>query len=97
MLKPAAVEFSVANGNAILQGSPWGAEITITEREDGVNTPVDISGMIGSCVIKNSAKSPEILAVPYFLIVDGPAGKFSLALTAADRAIATDKGWTITG
>jgi photosystem II stability/assembly factor-like uncharacterized protein len=92
MLKPAAVEFSVANGNAILQGSPWGAEITITEREDGVDTPVDISGMLGSCVIKNSAKSPEILAVPYFLIVDGPAGKFSLALTAEETAAITTAG-----
>jgi hypothetical protein len=92
MLKPAAVEFSVANGNAILQGSPWGAEITITEREDGVDTPVDISGMLGSCVIKNSAKSHEILAVPYFLIVDGPAGKFSLALTAEETAAITTPG-----
>ncbi len=90
MLKPAAVEFSVANRNAILQGSPWGAEITITEREDGIDTPVDISDMVGRCVIKESAKAREAIAEPALVVTNGPAGVFSLSLTAQEtKAIST--------
>lgn len=86
MIKPATIELTISNGNGILQGSPWEISVNVSEREDETDTPVDISDMVGACVIKDSAKSKEILAAPTFTITDGPGGNFKLALTAAQTA-----------
>ncbi|MEL7556618.1 MAG: hypothetical protein AAGU26_10585 [bacterium] len=84
MIKPATIDLTVANGNGILQGSPWEISVNVSEREDGIDTPIDISTMAGACIIKDSAKSREILAAPAFAITDGPGGNFTLSLTAAE-------------
>ncbi|MPL66050.1 hypothetical protein SDC9_11718 [bioreactor metagenome] len=86
MIKPATIDLTVANGNGILQGSPWEISVNVSEREDGIDTPVDISDMIGACIIKDSAKSREILAAPAFATTDGPGGNFRLNLTATQTA-----------
>lgn len=83
IISPANVNFTRCNGLAIYRGSFWEVPVTISTRENLVDTPVDLTGFVGSCAIKLHTGDDTPVATPEVSISATTTGLFTLSLSSS--------------
>lgn len=94
-LPTASINFTLANGLGIYQGSEWSIPISITNRdESGEETPVDLTGYTGKCSIKKEANFDLPILNPEVDIYNPTNGRLMLRLTSMETEISSITGKT---
>lgn len=94
-LATATVNFTLANGLGIYQGASWSIPITITDRdEDGIETPINLTGYTGRCSIKEEANYDLPLLQPDVVMVSPENGQLTLELSDEDTELSQITGKT---
>ena len=83
ILSPANVNFTKCNGLCIYAGSFWSVPVTVLSRENLTDSPVDISGYVGSCVIKQNVNDDVPVATPEVTISQDVTGLFTISLSSS--------------
>lgn len=92
-ITPANVNFKLIDGNAIYKGSDWYVEISIVNRENNVDTPINLAGFSGVCQIKRTTSdSEEPIISPKIDIIDPEGGTFSISLQENETALIPTTG-----
>lgn len=68
LLNPASINFTVSNHLNICKHSDWIVTISISDRENGIDTNIDLTGYTGKCTIKSEAGSDIVIAEPIVAI-----------------------------
>lgn len=82
MITPATKDFTLDNGLAIYKGSEWEIQISVSEMDCLVKTPVDLTGFTGKCSIKEKAGDDVPLAEPEVTITYPEEGSFRISLSS---------------
>ena len=83
-LSPVEVNMTLCSGLAIYKGADWRVPITVSERVNLKDTPVDLRGLVGKCAIKCHAGDDAPIAMPRVEITDAKNGQFELFLPAEE-------------
>ena len=83
-LSPVEVNLTLCSGLAIYKGADWTVPITVSERVNLKDTPVDLTGLVGKCAIKCHAGDDSPIAMPRVEITDAKNGQFELYLPAEE-------------
>lgn len=80
VIQPCRVDFTPENGLCIYAGSSWVVPVTICQRENLKDEPMDITGYEGRASIKMSLSDATPLAEPEVEISDSETGLFTISL-----------------
>lgn len=80
IINPCKVDLTRANGLALYKNSYWTLPVTVLSRENLTDTPVDLSGYTGVCVIKKNVNDDTPLATPEVTISQDDPGVFVVSL-----------------
>ena len=83
-LSPVEVNLTLCSGLAIYKGADWTVPVTVSERVNLKDTPVDLTGLVGKCAIKHSPNDDAPIAMPRVEITDAKNGQFELYLPASE-------------
>lgn len=83
VIEPCNCNFTKANGLAVYQNAVWSVPVTIWERTNLENTPIDLEGYSGRMDVKERADYEEILFSPDVTI---EGNKFTLSLDSVKSA-----------
>lgn len=83
-LSPVEVNMTLCSGLAIYKGADWTVPITVSERVNLKDTPVDLTGLVGKCAIKHSPNDDVPIAMPTVRITDAVNGQFEIYLPASE-------------
>lgn len=64
LIEPATVNFTRGNGLAISQNAQWIVPISVFNRDNLVDTPIDLTGYTGRMDVKERADYEEVLFSP---------------------------------
>lgn len=95
ILAPVCINLTLASGLNIYKGSSWSLPITVSNRENLADKPIDLTGLEGICTIKKNAGDDLAVAMPKVTITDAKNGKFLISLTAEETSnfIVDGKTW----
>ena len=75
-------DLQIDQGATFSQGFQW---------QSGNGTPINLGGYVGSCVIRRTATSSEVLATADIVVTDAVNGKFMVTMSKTQTAsIPTD-------
>lgn len=83
IIEPCTCNFTRANGLAVYQNAVWSVPVTVWERTNLENTPVDLEGYYGRMDVKERADYEEIMFSPDVTI---EGNKFTLSLDSVKSA-----------
>lgn len=82
-IQPCEVNFTKSNGLGIYQGSSWEVPITVCERNNLVDTPIDLKGYTAKCVIKKNLNDDTPIVTPTVSISEDVEGLFTISLSSS--------------
>jgi len=82
IISPVQVNLTKANGLALYQGSAWSLPVSVVSRENGIDTPTDLSGYTGSCTIKRRVDDDTPIWTPTVTIDNEDHSKFVVFLSS---------------
>lgn len=82
LISPAQVNMNRCNGLALYLGSYWSVPVSVVSRENGVDTPVDLTGYVGSCAIKKRVDDDTAIWSPEVVIDSEDPSKFTVSLSS---------------
>lgn len=91
-LFPAKLNLKFSDGNAIFKGADWSIEVTIIERTKSIETPVDLTGYLGICQIREKPDSEQAVAAPLITFTDPTNGTFTISLDKSETAVIPASG-----
>lgn len=91
---PANINFTLLSGNSILKGADWKVEVSLADRIDSVDYPVDLTDFVGYCHIREDANAEIAVARPTVDIFDPEQGSLSISLTEVETASIPTRGNT---
>lgn len=80
-ISPATLNLTVCNGLAIYQGSDWNLSVSVAERNNLVDTAVDLTGYTGVFTIRENANSASALLEADVIISEPESGAFELYIS----------------
>lgn len=80
IIQPAQVDFCKCNGLAIYKGSFWSVPVVVASRTNLVDTPIDLTGYEGRCVIKRDLNDTNPIAEPSVEVSTEQTGLFTISL-----------------
>ena len=80
VIQPAQVDFCKCNGLAIFKGSFWTVPVVVSSRVNLTDTPIDLTGYTGRCVIKKDLNDANPIAEPDVEISTEQTGLFTISL-----------------
>ena len=80
IIQPAQVDFCKCNGLAIYKGSFWAVPVIVSSRVNLTDTPIDLTGYTGRCVIKKHLNDANPVAEPDVEISTEQTGLFTISL-----------------
>lgn len=82
IISPAQVNMTKCNGLALFLGSYWSVPVSVVNRENGVDTPVDLSGYTGTCAIKYRVDDDTPIWTPEVTISEDDHSMFIISLSS---------------
>lgn len=83
VISPCKVDFTRVNGLALYKNSFWMVPISVVNRTNLVDEPVDLSGYTGVCCIKKNVNDDTPVAMPEVTISQDEVGVFTISLDSA--------------
>lgn len=80
LIQPAQVDFTRCNGLSLYKGSFWAVPVVVSTRVNLTDTPVDLTGFTGRCVIKKDLNDANPVAEPDVEISAEQTGLFTISL-----------------
>lgn len=94
-LATATVNFTLANGLGIYQGSEWSIPVAVSDRDgNGEESVIDLTDYIGRCSIKKEANYDMPILQPTVEMTNPKQGQFTLRLTSEETDISQIMGET---
>jgi len=82
LISPAQVNMNKCNGLALYLGSYWTVPVSVVSRDNGVDTPVDLSGYEGTCAIKRRVDDDTAIWTPEVTIDSEDPSRFIISLSS---------------
>ena len=81
-INPITLNLSFCSGLCIYQGADWQLPVRLSNRIQTVDTPIDLTGFVGECAIKQYCGDDEPIVMPTVTITNATNGEFTISLTA---------------